>query len=225
MPDRQFKPILRETKPDELPDAYRWIWWLTSTLVILIAILWGVAAILRRQKSILRDSPEFASALSAVEPLLSTRLATPRAIKSWQNRMRFIAERMCPAGRDVDELDRLLHWLGGKIGRQWVPDSWFGPTPKPKPSEPALILLGAIEAVDPRAFRSPPDSVMSNFQMQTMQEASKDSLAPAWRKVTDEFNLQFPNNPSAWPDKDDIRRYMALPETLGHSWEQMESYS
>jgi hypothetical protein len=214
-----FKIPIQDTKPDELPNARRWMWWLPSMLVILVATLWGLAAILRREKAIRQDSPEFAEALSAVEPLLATRLTTPRAIKSWQNRIRFIAERMSAEGRDVDAVDRLLHWVGGKIGREWVPKAWFEPPPQPKPSEPALILLGAIEAVEPKAFQSRPEEVMSNFDIRVTTADSREGanpiIAAAWQRVRDDFQSRFSDKPLAWPDEEDIRRYIALPETHG----------
>jgi hypothetical protein len=194
---------------------------------MLVAILWGFGAMLRRQNAIREDSPEFVKALSVVEPLLATRLITPRAIKAWQNRMRFIAERVSPEIREVDALDRFLHWVGNRVNRKWVPDEWFYPPPKPKPTESTLILLGAVEVVQPQVFQSPPEAVLSNFDAWIMAGGGerKNSYSAVWQQVRQEFRTGQSGSLLAWPDDDDIKRYIALPETARHGRNGTEKVS
>jgi hypothetical protein len=90
-----------------------------------------------------------------VKPLLAAINATPRAIKRYQNRMRYLAARLRPAVYEPDWIDSLLHWLGLRFRRPLVPAAWFEEGLRPAIDEPALILLGAIELFAPKAFASP----------------------------------------------------------------------
>src|SRR5262249_500478 len=97
------KVELAVTQPSsEVPDARRWRWWGRTVLLVALALLFGVAALARRERRIVQDSPAFASALRCVKPLLSSINATPRAIKRYQNRMRYLAARLRPAEYEPD---------------------------------------------------------------------------------------------------------------------------
>src|SRR6185312_14903295 len=74
----------------EIPSDRRWVWWGPSTLVFGIAVLFG-AALLVHRKPVIRDSDEFRKALEAVRPLFKAMNSTPRTIKRYQNRMRYLA--------------------------------------------------------------------------------------------------------------------------------------
>ena len=56
-----------------------------------------------------RFAPFRAAVLDAVEPLLTARLMTPRLVKRFQNRMRYLAERMRAQQPDTDWVAGLLH--------------------------------------------------------------------------------------------------------------------
>ena len=78
----------------EVPASRRWLWWAPTILMIGVALLFGLAAAAHRQRQVVQDSPRFAKALQAVKPLLTAINATPRAIKRYQNRMRYLAARL-----------------------------------------------------------------------------------------------------------------------------------
>ena len=61
------------------------MWWSPTTLVLLLAVFWGVGALMRREQQVVEDSPDFRKALAAVRPLLEEANPTPRAIKRYQN--------------------------------------------------------------------------------------------------------------------------------------------
>jgi hypothetical protein len=144
-----------------MPDARRWLWWGPTILLTVLALLFGAAAIARRERRIVKDSPAFASALRCVKPLLNAVNATPRALKRYQNRMRYLAARLRPATHEPDEIDSVLFWIGRWIGRPLVPKTWFEEGPPQVIREPALILLGAIELFAPKAFAKPAELLTS----------------------------------------------------------------
>ena len=139
----------------EVPASRRWLWWAPTVLLIGIALLFGGAAAAHRQRQIVRDSPKFALALQSVKPLFAEMNTTPRVIKRYQNRMRYLAARLRPAGYEPDRIDSLLHWLGVRLGRSLVPTAWFAERSHQVIEEPALILLGAVELFAPKAFQTP----------------------------------------------------------------------
>lgn len=66
--------------------------------------------------------------------------------------MRYLAARLRPPVHEPDRIDVLLHWLGSRLGRQLVPSAWFEERPRQAISEPALILLGAVELFAPKSL-------------------------------------------------------------------------
>jgi hypothetical protein len=158
-------------------------------LVIGIALLFGVAFAVHRQRQIVQDSPRFARALQAVKPLLAAINATPRAIKRYQNRMRYLAARLRPAVYEPDWIDSLMHWLGLRIRRPLVPAVWFEEGSRPAIDEPALILLGAIELFAPRAFASPAE-LFTQLEHGTPGAKLTNEQNDAWSKVRGAFAAQ-----------------------------------
>lgn len=170
----------------ELPSAERWLWWSPTILLIGVALLFGVAAVVYREQRVVRDSPDFARALRSVKPLLTAINATPRAIKRYQNRMRYLAARLHPSAHEPDAIDSLLHWLGGRIYQKLVPQTWFENKPAPAISEPALILLGAIEMFAPKAFANPAELFVC-LEHATQGEQSSLDRSAAWSQVRKNF--------------------------------------
>ena len=95
----------------ELP-ARRWLWWGPTVLLVGIVLLFGVAAAVHRKRDTVEDLPDFAKGLRCVKPLLTANNATPRAIKRYQNRMRYLAARLRPQTYEPDLIDGLLNWFG-----------------------------------------------------------------------------------------------------------------
>ena len=122
----------------DIPTGRRWVWWSPTVLVLLVAALWGVGAFMHRERRVVDHSPDFRKALAAVRPLLEEVNPTPRAIKRYQNRMRYLAERLRPQNYEPDAIDSFLHWLGARLRRSIVPDAWFQDTLRTAISEPAL---------------------------------------------------------------------------------------
>ena len=163
----------------------------------------GTAA--RRRDQLVQDSPRFALALDAMEPLLLARLMTPRLIKRFQNRMRYLAERMRSQRPDSDWVAGLLHRFGMLLGKSLVPETWFASDESTLIPEEALILLGAIEQFSPAAFRSSPASFFKDLE---------ESGSDAWQRTAAVYGAARAGaEPLAWPTEENIRIYrdFALP--------------
>lgn len=176
--------LLASPPMQELPSSRRWLWWSPTILLIGLALLFGIAAAVQRRREIVEDSPAFAEALKAINYLLAAVSITPRGIKRYQNRMRYLAARMRPAGYQPDVVDIALHWIGKKLGRPLVPNAWFEVDAQDRLSmpEPALIALGAIEVIAPSAFGNPAE-VYSILENGTSRDWFTDALSAAWSKV------------------------------------------
>jgi WD40 repeat protein len=189
----------------EVPASRRWLWWAPTILLIGVALLFGTAAVLHRERQVVQDSPDFAAALRCVKPLLAAINATPRAIKRYQNRMRYLAARLRPSVREPDRIDVFLHWIGNRLSRQLVPAAWFEDHPRQVISEPALILLGAIELFAPKAFANPAELFTSLEHTMPGDERSVHRTA-AWSRVRD----GFAERGLAMPTAAEIARYAAF---------------
>jgi hypothetical protein len=211
--ESEFTPVrsLTESVPSlrQMPGSGQWIWWTPTVLVLGIALLFGIALAVHRERQIVRDSPDFAKALRAVKPLITAGNPTPRAIKRYQNRMRYLAARLRPPMHEPDSFDSLLDWLGRKIGRQIVPAAWFADRPRQMISEPALILLGAIELLAPSSFASPAKLYAALHG--TSGEASSDEHFESWMRVRASFKKDGLELPTIF----EIERYSSFVLALG----------
>lgn len=71
----------------------RWMYW--PVFVPILVLLWIVISLIRRaDEEVVRDSKEFTDALAIWHPVLYDRLPTPRAMKRFKNKVRFLAMRV-----------------------------------------------------------------------------------------------------------------------------------
>ena len=131
----------------------RWGWYGAAGLALLFGLLFLLLEWARRERSVERDSPAFALALKATIPAVHAVNPTPRAVKLYENRMRYLAARLEVDAnpRRPDFVDRCLRLLGRVIRRQIVPKAWFERRP-PALDENQLLLLGAVESVAPQSL-------------------------------------------------------------------------
>ena len=146
--------------------------------------------------------PKVSRALQAAKPLLAAINATPRAIKRYQNRMRYLAARLRPAIYEPDRIDSMLHWLGVRLRYPLVPAIWFNEQPRQAIDEPALILLGALELFVPKAFVNPAE-LFTKLEHGTPGDKPSEEEIQAWSKVRDAFATQG----LAMPTAAEIARY------------------
>ena len=131
----------------------RWGWYGAAALALLFGLLFLLLEWARRERSVERDSPAFALALKATIPAVHAVNPTPRAVKLYENRMRYLAARLEVDAnpRRPDFVDRCLRLLGRAVRRPVVPEAWFERRP-PALDENQLLLLGAVESVAPQSL-------------------------------------------------------------------------
>ncbi|MNO72394.1 KAP family P-loop domain protein [compost metagenome] len=104
-----------------------------------------LVALLRRPDPVVKDSPAFRQALAIWNPVVAAALRTPRAVKRYQNWVRYLAM-MQRAGQRAPTLwetlrHSVLRWLGGA-------EEGAG-SGTPSDNSPELVALGALERVLP----------------------------------------------------------------------------
>ena len=122
--------------------------WLVVAGTFLAVVALGFWALTRRADVVTKDSKDFEDALKIWCPLVYARQKTPRSIKRFMNRVRYLAMRYRPAEEAAcTPWQTFLHRVG----------SWFGAKPPDAPPahvsreriEPALVALSAIHHLNP----------------------------------------------------------------------------
>ncbi len=148
-------PTIGVIEASDLREPRRWLWWGNTVLAVVIVLLWGAGAALRRRSQRVKDSPAFSAALRLVNPLVYAAHGTPRAIKRCQNHTRYLAVRSNPQPPEVDPIERLVFAVGGRLNKSWVPESRVVPPTNVALSEPKLMAQFANRRRDGRIV---PDS-------------------------------------------------------------------
>ncbi len=124
--------------PGERELVPRLAWWIGDALLVIFLLLFLLVDLARRRMDIEKDSDAFADTLRKVTPSVHAVNPTPRAVKLFENRMRYLAARLDADANPhrPDILDRLV--------RRFLPAGWF--TRKaPALDERKLLILGANE--------------------------------------------------------------------------------
>ncbi|WP_197727298.1 P-loop NTPase fold protein [Rhizobium ruizarguesonis] len=131
----RFEPAEWHAEQDLMP---RWAWWVGDGLLVTFAALFLLVGLARRRLEVEKDSDAFAETLREVTPFVYAANPTPRAVKLFENRMRYLAARLEAEAnpRRPDLLDRIV--------RPFLPMGWFDRNP-PALNETKLLILGADE--------------------------------------------------------------------------------
>jgi len=103
-----------------------------------------------RPETVVRDSSEFTGALKAWRALIFKSAATPRALRRFQNRVRFLSMRQRHAADERPWWKRTGDWLRRTPAPE--PDSELETAPIP---EPTLVALAAIYQSQPELLEGP----------------------------------------------------------------------
>jgi hypothetical protein len=116
-----------------------WIYW-PAVLFLIPQIGVGAWLINRPSDLVVYDSPLFLDAISIWRPVIVQRLRTPRALKRFMNRLRYLAMRQRPQEEEMTLRRQLQMWITGK--KRVMPLTVANSIP-----EAALVALAAIELV------------------------------------------------------------------------------
>jgi hypothetical protein len=130
------------------------IFWLMLpvTLILLYAGYWLLT---RLPDLVVKDSDEFERALKVWSPLVLAKYGTPRALKRFMNRVRYLAMQQRPQSDRPRLLDRMIEKIKLKLRLpQEEPETTKSPK-EPIP-ESILVALAALQSYDPRWLRETP---------------------------------------------------------------------
>lgn len=115
-----------------------------------LAVFWvGLWVLTRRPGLVVKDSPDFVEALTIWHPLVFARSSTPRSVKRFMNRVRYLAMRQRPQADRPPSWRRLLAGLTGKSGAG-DEGRKKGPEGKAPIPDELLVALAAIQHFDER---------------------------------------------------------------------------
>jgi len=140
-------PELQEREPDTVIPPYYGL--VGIALVFIVgAAYWTFTS---RPGALLNDSPEFANALDIWSRIVFEKHQTPRALKRFVNRVRFLAMRQRRNSRDT--MPRWQRIFYNVFGWDPVPTVKDVTTPSNYIPEPELVALAALHHLDSELFR------------------------------------------------------------------------
>jgi len=147
---------------------------------LMLALL--LAALVRRPDPVVKDSPAFREALAIWNPVVAAALRTPRAVKRYQNWVRYLAMMQRATQRTPTLRDALYLSFARLLGR--APEETGGGEPD---NSPELVALGALERVLP-------DGIGSDELADNIARIERAELRTTIRQALDahakRFNLQ-----------------------------------
>jgi hypothetical protein len=161
-------------------------------LLLLVALLGlGLWRLSIRPEIEIRDSHEFEQALAAWHPLVFAKRNTPRSVKRFVNRVRYLAMLQRRDLRDVTFQDRLASWFRRRLGRYAPPTAEQRESPIP---EHILVALSAIEFCREEWLRD--DRLLHDFagflSQQDIPATLKESLADSrWRFSLEKYRAEY----------------------------------
>lgn len=190
------------------PEAHpvpAWGIWLTAFVAMALLLLLVLSRLIASRATIRRDSPEFRRALAIVEPLLAREGVTPRDIRRWENRMRFLAERQRVEQQQTDSLEMVLERMGRLLGIALVASRTAqGEAVVP---EPTLIALGALEFSFPDLTGAENAKPFSE-RLSGLESEGRNQLIQKSRAA---FELEFTEQPlHYWPDDRAAAKYQQI---------------
>ncbi|MCX9155482.1 P-loop NTPase fold protein [Niveibacterium sp. 24ML] len=152
--------------------------YLTPALLLSASIVIIVLATVRRPSPVVRDSPAFRDALAIWNPVVATALRTPRAVKRYQNRVRYLAMMARHSTRASTLGEEVRMWLmrrGAALPAVTAGD----------PS-PELVAIGALDRALP-GWDACADFAAVLEKLES--PALRDAIAQALRAHAGRFDL------------------------------------
>jgi hypothetical protein len=173
----------------------------SAGLCAALAAVAGAAWWLGGPAVVVKDSPAFVKALNLWYPVIVERPYTPRAIKRFLNRMRFIAARLGDPRPEPTRWDRLIDWLDARLGRGRPAAAAVAPHDASR--DAMIVALCAIDRFAPERLANGSlwaDSRHTPAPKKAAQSADDLLLAKTLEAHLREFKGK------AWPPADEDRR-------------------
>jgi hypothetical protein len=208
-------PEAPHVSAEEISRGLPWLHGAVLVLAVLLVVYFAARRSIDRREGVVEDSVDFRDALAIWNPVIFAANPTPRGVKRYQNRLRYLAMRARGDARPPDWIDRLFRRLGHRV-------DGTAAEPPLAIEEPTLVALGAIDALAPDILEG--DSAKTGERLnsaligaRTKRGASDGGQAPDTRAVIDahqeissasRFRETFPD---LWPPTEDqVRTFRAL---------------
>ena len=142
---------------DQLGDGSLWFIVLLLAAPILALAFAALLRVLGRREDLIEDTEDFRLALGAWNQVIFTANPTPRGVKRYQNRLRFLAMRARGDDSPLDWIEKLCRRLGLRV--RHVDSSEAS-----RIGDLELVTLGAIEAHDQSLLDLSPAEIDSRFR-------------------------------------------------------------
>jgi hypothetical protein len=181
-PSVQDKAIFRPGQEAKTP------YWVAFWPLFLLAFA-GIIIFLRHPDVVLTDSPEFTTALSTWHPLVMAKQNTPRALKRYLNRVRYVAMYIRGGTGELTRWKRLISWFRRDGSGQKTENI----AQNNSLHESLLVGMAAIHHVNP--------AWLDDDRLFDELSQNRNDLPEAIHNAIDIHNQRFQN----WPPKKEER--------------------
>lgn len=166
-----------------IPEAHRLTW--LPVIPALVLLGFGAWALTRRPNEIIQDSRKFTEALEIWQPVIGRQHSTPREIKRFLNRVRYIAMRWRKPSQQKTGLERLADWVQGKVQRKSATEIRDAVT---EIDEAGIVRMAALEGI--RGEIPTPGSDVVIAGMKHTEQFGESSLDwKRFREITGEVDV------------------------------------
>jgi photosystem II stability/assembly factor-like uncharacterized protein len=170
-------------------------WWNWLTILPGALLLAGLfATLVRRREYHTHDSPAFIDAFRVWAPLVMAKVKTPRGLKRFQNRVRFLAMALDAQAKPESPMPA----VAGPLGRWMVQRELARAEAEHRFNallpEPILVGLGALHTVEPELLNHPELDAWVPF-------SADDTRSEPWEKLLPGVHLQHQKiiDDGKWP--------------------------
>jgi hypothetical protein len=154
-----------------VPEPRRLVWLPVLPGFLLLGLAFWILT--RRPNEVIQDSKKFTEALEIWQPVIGRQCRTPREIKRFLNRVRYIAMRWRKPSLQKAPLERLADWLQSKVKHAQVDQKDVAEI-----NEAGIVLMAATEGLG--GEKAPPSSDTTEAFMRHSQQFGE--LGEDWRR-------------------------------------------
>src|SRR5260370_6539912 len=186
--------------PGSNPRPAPWKRWWPELGGLALLATFAYYALVESGKGARHDSPKFVDALNIWYPLVIARQPTPRAVKRWMNRVRYLATQELPVSELRSRIERFADWYAARGETAYFSPSNFAKegTEQSQPGripEEIAVALAAIQEFDAKAIKTPANfqalkSANTTAGLSTPGEKATEVIPPKRTPHTNEKNFK-----------------------------------
>jgi photosystem II stability/assembly factor-like uncharacterized protein len=128
-----------------IAEERRLVWLPVFPGLLLLGL--GVWVLTRRPNEIIQDSRKFTEALEIWQPVIGRQYKTPREIKRFLNRVRYIAMRWRKPSQQKALFERFVDWVQSKMRRTKTPEAGVAAVAAAEINEAEIVRMATLEGL------------------------------------------------------------------------------